>query len=102
MVVWEDDISSGDNSRFLTSADCRDRSFQHFEVTHYRAGRFVEKGTVEPRSKAVWESALYRAIDAACGKRAWLTKVVDDPYSWSKSAFRKLHAGGYWPLDIGR
>jgi hypothetical protein len=102
LVIWEENISSGDNSRLLTSADCRDHSFQHLEVAYYRGGAFVENGALEPRSKAVWESALYRAIDAACGVRPWLTKGVKDPYGWSRSAFRKLHAGGHWPLDIGR
>ncbi|HEX8307592.1 MAG TPA: surface-adhesin E family protein [Allosphingosinicella sp.] len=102
LSVWEENISSGDNSRLLTSADCRDHSFQHLEIAHYKGGAFVEKGLPAPRSKAVWESALYRAIDAACGARPWLTKVVKDPYRWSRSAFRKLHSGGHWPLDIGR
>lgn len=102
LVIWEQDISSGDNSRVLTLADCRDRSFQHLEVAHYKGSAFVEKGRLEPRGKAVWDSALHRAIDAACGARPWLTKVVKDPYGWSRSAFLKLHAGGYWPLDIGR
>jgi hypothetical protein len=102
LVVWEENISTGDNSKLLSSADCRDRSYRHLEVAIYQGGRLVEQGRLEPSGKAVPESAFHRAIDAACGARPWLTRAVPDPYNWSKSAFRKLYAGGYWPLEIGR
>jgi hypothetical protein len=102
LVVWEENISAGDNSKLLSSADCRDRSYRHLEVAIYDGGRFLEKGKLEPSGKSVPESAFYRAIDAACGARPWLTKAVKDPYEWSRSAFRKLYAGGYWPLEISR
>jgi hypothetical protein len=100
-IVWEENISSADNSRSLTSADCRDRGFQDLQLAYYKGNRLVDGGTPNLRGTAVWESAFYRTIEAVCGRRAWLTKAVKDPYGWAKSAFGKLHTGGYWPLHIG-
>jgi hypothetical protein len=102
LVVWEENISSGDNSRMLTSADCRDHSFQDLQIAHYKGRQVIEPGKLGPRSSASPESARYLAIEAACGVRPWLSKVLRDPYDWSRSTFLKLHAGGYWPLEIGR
>lgn len=102
LTVWEQDVSSADNSRSLTSADCRDHSFRDLGITYYKGPALVEQGKPEPRSIAGPGSARDRMIGAVCGTQVWLTGVVKDPYGWSRAAFGKLHAGGYWPLELGR
>lgn len=100
--VWEQARSSGDNSRSHTRANCRSHQYQDRHVSFYHGTILVERGVEHPASPAAPESAKYLEIDAACGVRPWLTRIVADPYAWSRSAFRTLRAGGYWPLEIGR
>jgi len=100
--VWEQGLTSGDNARYYTSADCRSHLYRNRQISFYNGAIFIENGQEPPESPAAPESAKYLEIDAACGVRPWLTRIVADPYAWSRSAFRTLRAGGYWPLEIER